>query len=381
MNLDTAANTINLQSNLKIAEIQEMIYYDYTRRHKNWSTSATSEYTISFGEGLMQKVRERAPLYNARRVGMSDFDVVFDYSNKVGKKLDLQFSDDFEEDLKDVPIPVFDRVRRVVVEEDGTMLCGCCRFEGCGYFCEQHIAVADLVYRFGGGTFPGFTKHDCDPRYLSEYMHLGYQESTPDDVYEMWHELSGRQLRGPKLMVKIPDSLPIEDELPRLPAIDRLKNYKKEDIDMSKFEAMHTISYTPPSQRQSQHSGLEEDDTGLYKAQYEAMKAHVSKNCTMMFEECLENAVLPEAMSSQVKTRERLGQNINEACDLADNIGTEAMQELETRLKDFREWCLGHPNYKGRGEGRNNVPMTGATYQGTRERNYNTHDMRSYGRG
>ncbi|KAL7465293.1 hypothetical protein ACHAXS_005615, partial [Conticribra weissflogii] len=55
MNLDTAAKNLNAQSDLKAAEIEESIYYDYQRNVKHWSSHPTSPFTTTLAEGIISK--------------------------------------------------------------------------------------------------------------------------------------------------------------------------------------------------------------------------------------------------------------------------------------------------------------------------------------
>ncbi len=42
MNLDTSAHILNAQSDRKVAEIEEIIYFDYQHSNKQWSNYPTS---------------------------------------------------------------------------------------------------------------------------------------------------------------------------------------------------------------------------------------------------------------------------------------------------------------------------------------------------
>ena len=46
MGMGTAAQSLNIQSDIKAADLEAMIYSDYTKPEKlRWSTSATAPYT------------------------------------------------------------------------------------------------------------------------------------------------------------------------------------------------------------------------------------------------------------------------------------------------------------------------------------------------
>ena len=63
MDIDTSAKTLNIQQDLKAAEIEEMIYFDFTHTDKRWSKLPTSPYTVSLAEGLLLKMMSRIHLY------------------------------------------------------------------------------------------------------------------------------------------------------------------------------------------------------------------------------------------------------------------------------------------------------------------------------
>ena len=77
MNLDTAAKTINIQQDLKVAELEEMICADYERTDKRWSDYPTSPYTTTFAEALIKAIVHRSSLYLALVVGCAKFHVYF----------------------------------------------------------------------------------------------------------------------------------------------------------------------------------------------------------------------------------------------------------------------------------------------------------------
>ena len=61
--MDTSAKTLNIQQDLKAAQIEEMIYFDFTHTDKRWSKLPTSPYTVSLAEGLLLKMMSRIHLY------------------------------------------------------------------------------------------------------------------------------------------------------------------------------------------------------------------------------------------------------------------------------------------------------------------------------
>ena len=70
----------------------------------------------------------------------------------------------------------------MTVDIDGTMMCDCCNFEGCGLFCVHQEKVVTAVRDAIGVDFKGFTHHDIAAHYLRGYMHLAYHASTPNKI-------------------------------------------------------------------------------------------------------------------------------------------------------------------------------------------------------
>jgi hypothetical protein len=68
MNLDTSANTLNIQTSIKVRECEEIISQDATQTHKRWSDLPTSWHTTSFGEGILQEMISRINDYVAKLV-------------------------------------------------------------------------------------------------------------------------------------------------------------------------------------------------------------------------------------------------------------------------------------------------------------------------
>ncbi len=53
MNLDSAADALNAQSNLKAAKLEEFIYNNYQCCNKHWMNHPTVTYTTTFSEGVL----------------------------------------------------------------------------------------------------------------------------------------------------------------------------------------------------------------------------------------------------------------------------------------------------------------------------------------
>ena len=66
--MDTSAQTLNLQADIKAGQMDEIIFNDYQNNNKMWSDWPTSPYTTTFAEGLINAVYNRRHLYTVRRV-------------------------------------------------------------------------------------------------------------------------------------------------------------------------------------------------------------------------------------------------------------------------------------------------------------------------
>jgi hypothetical protein len=68
MNLDSSANTINIQISIKVQECEDIILHDATQTHKKWPDLPTSQHTTLLGEGILQVIMSRVNHYVAKLV-------------------------------------------------------------------------------------------------------------------------------------------------------------------------------------------------------------------------------------------------------------------------------------------------------------------------
>ena len=351
--MDTAAQTLNIQQDLKAEELSELVFGNFERTHKSWSNSPTAPYTTTFGESLIKGVNDRVKLYSAVRVSESEFQVHFIGDNGLGVTNE-GYREQGDEYLH-IPLPLFRRIRHVTFEMDGTMMCDCCHFQGCGLFCVHQVKVATAIHEARGIEFKGFTHHDIAARYLSGYMHLAYRASTSKRIRAMYHHLACNAIRGPKMRFDIPTSMAIHDREDILPAIDRMKNYDKQDFDLAKFDAMFTNTYTPDSMST-------QDEFTMFSEQMSCLNQMTSESCAGIFDASLNDADIPDEAMKSLRTRDVLKQFIEESCSAADYRGMKGRRALEERLLDFRQWCNENPPdedlTKGGGDADSTVDMT-----------------------
>ena len=378
MNMDTAAKTLNVQQDLQAESLSELVFGDIERPDKSWSDNPTAPYTVTFGEGLIKSVTERVKLYIVVRIGVYEFQVHYIGDKVLDEKGDGQREEGDE--YLNVPLPLFRRIRHVLIEDDGTMMCDCCHFQGCGLFCVHQVAVASAVHEAHGIEFKGFPHHDIAARYLSGYMHLAYRVSTPPNIRAMYHHLACNMTRGPKLRIGIPESMLIQERQPILPAIDRLKNYDKKDVDFNKFEEMFANTYKPDEMST-------QDEVAILNEQMNFLNQMTSDHSRCVFDASINDAYIPDEAMKSLSSRDVFKQLIEESCSAADYRGMKGRRAFEEHLLDFKKWCNEHPpdgeeEEEEVIEGSNQrkrkstfVPMTQTKYTPSVERTYNTHHM------
>ena len=287
------------------------------------------------------------------------------------------------------PTEAFQSHLKVKVEMDGTMMCDCFHFSGCGFCFVHQVKVSTAVHDASDIEFKGFTHHDIAARYLSGYMHLAYRASTPKNIREMYHHLACNAIRGPKLRINIPTTMPIQDRQAIRPAIDRLKNYDKQDLDLDKFDAMFSNTYTPDSMST-------QDEFSMFAEQMSFLNQMTSDSCEEIFDASLNDADIPDEVMKSLHTRDVLKQFIEESCSAADYRGMKGRRAFAKHLVDFRQWCNENPpdedimtNNEGNADSTvdvttdgsqrkwksRTVPMTQTKYTSVIERIHNTAHM------
>ncbi len=139
MTLDSSANTINIQSSIKVQECEDIIFQDPTRTHKKWLDLPTSQHTTSVGEGILQGIMSRINHYVAKLVSRqtvtSAFQVCFTKTrtedkipgtiSNMGNDTDKEKNHSLGDNVELSPILIFSHIRSVTVDQSGTMLCSC----------------------------------------------------------------------------------------------------------------------------------------------------------------------------------------------------------------------------------------------------------------
>ncbi len=79
MNLDSSANTVNIQSSIKVQECEDIIFQDATQTHKKFSDLPTSQCTTLVGEGISQGIMSRINHYVAKLISRQTETSTFKY--------------------------------------------------------------------------------------------------------------------------------------------------------------------------------------------------------------------------------------------------------------------------------------------------------------
>ena len=123
-----------------------------------------------------------------------------------------------------------------------------------------------------------------------------------------------------------------------MPAIDRLKNYDKHDLDLEKFDAMFSHTYTPDSMDAT-------NEFSMFAGQMSILNQITSESCKEIFYNSLNDAEIPDEVMRRLQTRDVLKQLIEESCSAADYRGmkVKGTRALENQLVTFRRWCNENP--------------------------------------
>ena len=159
-------------------------------------------------------------------------------------------------------------------------------------------------------------------------------------------------------------------------ALDRLKNYNKNDIQLNTIDGMYSTNYSP--------SGDQESILGsVFQQMFTDLKATITTDTADLFQLSMSNTCLPKRVSKGVTSRQNFKAIMDTAFALSGVVGHEELDKLEETLDGFNQWCASKiesmegNNLSGdtRTEKRTHAYMSQESYTGTAERVYNTHHM------
>ena len=94
----------------------------------------------TYAEDIIASLYKRRGLYKSLMVGDSSFDVRY-----IGEDGRVEVKDYEVYDVLNTPLPLFKRIRRVNLDDDGVMYYSCQCFETTGMFCSHQDSVAFVV--------------------------------------------------------------------------------------------------------------------------------------------------------------------------------------------------------------------------------------------
>ena len=378
MTLKNSSQTLALQSTILAKKLGEMIHNDYVQKNKLWSNTPTASFTISFAEGLIQEVYKRQPGYVCERVGERMFQVRYVPGNN-GVETHEQCDDDEDKKLH-VALPRFTRIRTVTVDDTNVMYCTCCRFECIGIFCVHQVVTAATIYTELGDPFHGFTHHDIALRYRSDYMELAYNPHADRQIQTCFHESALADVKGPRLVAAIPSTLTTHDPRDTLPALDRLSNYDRNNIDLTIVDGMYCSDFVPDLEESGTNNA---EVNATFEAMFQDLQNVTSKESSQLFSAAVSDAELPKASSASVlSARNALRSLVDTSYFLADRVGPDGIKWFDEMNREFQKRCESHLEMNRKENERSSrhpckyVPITMEQYDGSVDRVFNTKHMR-----
>ena len=323
------------------AELEEMIHQAYHCTDKKWSDTSSSPFTTTFDEGLIKAAYDRRHLfYWEIWVGLWLFQVSFIGSQpkksddaNMEENANMEESEVENEDYDDfigVPIPLFDLIQEVSIDNNEVMHYNCCNFEGWGYFYEQQVCVADYISEHLGDTFDGFTHQYVLLWYCSAFMHLAYCEDTPVYIQAMFHVPAPKDVTVSTLKKLIPSTMEIMPQWEILPAIDRMKNYENDDIDSERIDGMFCFTLTPNVNGKSSV-----DDLGQsFGSMLIVLQSVTTHSAETMFDESVSNFSIPEVVQG-VCARSKMRSTLDTGFALADWLDVDGVKAFEDTVLGF----------------------------------------------
>ena len=150
---------------------------------------------------------------------------------------------------------------------------------------------------------------------------------------------------------------------------------------MDQFDAMFGETYSP-DQFQNDDEVENFAIKTITEETYKALNPTTTADMESVFSLSLNDANISSLLTGGVvDTREALKPLMNEAYEIADDIGEEGMDKLRESVLDFRKWCNKknadeRKSWDGKNDEMATIPMTQGKYKDSVTRVYNTHKMR-----
>ena len=123
-------------------------------------------------------------------------------------------------------------------------------------------------------------------------MYLAYCEDTPVYIQAMFHVPASKDVTGPTLKKLIPSTTEIMPRWEILPAIDRLKNYRNDDIDSERIDGMFRFTLSPNVNGKSSINDLDQ----LFGSMLIELQSVTTHSADAMFDESVSNFAIPEVI-------------------------------------------------------------------------------------
>lgn len=359
------AKVLSMQDSLKAAQLNSEALSNVVKPNQKWSDLPCSGHINPFALGLVHSILDRQDLYSVRRISQREFEVACSIC-----------VEPFTEDpriTEQCPIPRFNRIRRVVVDDDGTCHCSCCYFQQVGIPCPHMAQVFEALHASTRKSWDGFLHTDVSLRWWNAYNYYAYRFPGHGNLTRLFHRLRQNDVTGPKLPIDLLTHtvMSVEAPTPEISAIYRLKNYKQSDISEylgGTVDGCRVTTYVPESLLAQ---------LGIERAMLQSDEEETTQDDDhVAFSQSLEEyefeADGSSSMPAGVNTRSALNPLYQEACNHCDRnpqlkkLLAEALEGVIQQGRQLENEKLPTSERNGK-----TVSMSTSTYKGP-PRVYNT---------
>ena len=131
--LEKSAKALSLQGVLKSNSICQENFNNVVQK-KLWTSTLFSKHLNNRSSSILTKVLGRCSLYLCKRVGVKEWEVVYDYLSQASDD-----DGDINKTGTNSPIPRFKRYRLVTIDGTGCMGCTCSEYKSTGLPCVHRL--------------------------------------------------------------------------------------------------------------------------------------------------------------------------------------------------------------------------------------------------
>jgi len=217
--IDNAAKCLTYQSTLKYAEIAKLASREFVSREL-WSEMPSTEHLCMRAQALIASEWTMHLKFAVRRSFGADGNY---HCWEVTRKEDKNF-------YKHSPIPRFQRIQNILLNEDGRLECDSHHFNRIGLPC-RHIYT---VICNECPLYTGPTQFDVSVVWWKSYFHLAYRKDgvVPESINHLFEYLSVKDVTGPVMPTSFNPSIKSEKLSESVDAlfscncvVDSLSNY------------------------------------------------------------------------------------------------------------------------------------------------------------